>query len=97
MGVPTKEMPQQGSPFPPFAPDGALQLVVSLVAAHVIFVVGSEGPFSTPTTQISCAGGGQTTTCNDSIINPTGACCSVSLLGNTTCGGMPACTTGNCP
>jgi hypothetical protein len=76
---------------------GELYQYVWKDAAGQVVATGSEGPFSTPTAQLTCAVGGQTTTCNGSIVNPTGACCSVSLLGNTTCGGTPACTTGRCP
>jgi hypothetical protein len=76
---------------------GELYQYVWKDAAGQVVATGSEGPFATPTAQLTCAVGGQTTTCNGSFVNPTGACCSVSLLGNTTCGGMPACTTGSCP
>jgi hypothetical protein len=66
-------------------------------AAGQTVATGSNDPYGNPTHQITCVGGGQTRSCHSPPFSPTGACCSLTELGNATCMAGPPCVAGTCP
>jgi len=66
-------------------------------AAGEVVATGTNTPFETPSFKIMCADGSETKTCHSPVTSPTGACCTLSDLGNATCVSPVSCTAGSCP